>query len=381
MSTSDPERRLPTEPVDPRRIVFLTWRDTTHPEGGGSEVYVERIATWLASRGHHVTIICAAHHNSPPNEIRDGVRFRRRGNQLGVYPAALAWLATAGRKADIVIDVHNGLPFLSPLVHRRRGRHVLIHHVHEAQWHIIFPGLKGRIGWWLESWFSPRLYRKTPYVTVSESTRRDLVGLGIDRDRIALVHNGIDVPHPTVMGPKSPTPRICVVSRLVPHKQVEHALHVVAKLREEIPDLRLDVVGDGWWMPRLQLAAREIGVDDAVTFHGYLDDDDRDAVVDASWVMLQPSVKEGWGISIMEAAARGVPAIAYREAGGVTESILHGETGLLADDIDEMVEETRHLLTNDDVRAEMARRARDRAESFRWDETAAAFERRLLDAS
>jgi len=361
-----------------RRVVILVWRDTRHPDGGGSEVYVEHMARYLAAHGHDVIINCAAHPNAPADEVRDGVRYRRRGSWLGVYPRGLAFLASkAGRRADVVIDVHNGLPFLSPLVRGRTGRFVLVHHVHREQWQIIYPGARGRVGWWIESRLSPWLYRNTPYLTVSESTKRDLRRLGVATD-IDVIYNGIDVPHPTRRYPRSASPRICCVSRLVPHKQIEHALSVMAELRNHVPGLELDIVGDGWWSDQLKHAAQALGVTDVVTFHGYVPDDRRDELVDRSWLMLAPSVKEGWGISIMEAAARGVPTIAYRSAGGVSEAIVDGETGLLVDDLDDMVRQARRLLVDEEERLAMGKRARGRAQSFSWERSCEAFERRIL---
>jgi glycosyltransferase involved in cell wall biosynthesis len=360
-----------------RRIVFLVWRDTSHPDGGGSEVYVEHMARWLASQGHDVTICCARHQNAPADEVREGVRFRRRGGWLTVYPHGLAYLLRRGRRADIVVDVHNGLPFASPLV-RRRNIQVLVHHVHREQWQIIYPGAKGTLGWWAESWLAPRLYRRKHYLTVSESSRADLVALGIEANRISVVCNGIDVPHPSRLLPRSGTPRICVLGRLVPHKQVEHTLRVLAALRTELPDLRLDVIGEGWWHQELNAVASELAIEDRVTFHGHVSEAERDALLDASWLMLAPSVKEGWGIAIMEAAARSVPTIAYRFAGGVTESIVDGETGLLVGDEQELLSRTRELLTDTEARLAMGKLARERAQNFDWRTSTARFEQLLL---
>lgn len=363
----------------PRRIVFLVWRDTAHPEGGGSEVYVEHMARWLADRGHHVTICCARHDNAPADEVREGVRFRRRGGWLSVYPRGLGYLlGREGRRADVVVDVHNGLPFASPLV-RRRSVRVLVHHVHREQWQIIYPGLLGTLGWWVESWLAPRLYRHNRYLTVSESSRRDLVGLGVADGRISVVCNGIDVPHPSRLLPRSATPRICVLGRLVPHKQVEHALQVLARLADELPELRLDVIGEGWWHDELSRVAAELGISDRVEFHGQVSEQSRDALLDASWLMLVPSIKEGWGIAIMEAAARSVPAIAYRFAGGVTESIVDGETGLLVADLDQLTCRTRELLADTEARLAMGKQARERAQNFDWQSSAARFEQLLFD--
>jgi glycosyltransferase involved in cell wall biosynthesis len=363
-----------------RRIAFLVWRDTSHPDGGGSEVYVEHMARWLSQQGHQVSIICAAHRNSPADEVRDGVRFRRRGGWLSVYPRGLAYLLSRqGRQTDLVIDVHNGIPFGTPLI-RRRGLHVLVHHVHREQWRIIYPGLRGHLGWWIESWLSPRLYRRQPYITVSESSKADLVALGVPADQIAVIRNGIDVPHPSLLRPRSATPRICVLGRLVPHKQVEHALRVLAELRFELPELRLDVIGAGWWSEELHRLAAELQVNDRVVFHGQVSEAERDALLDASWLMLAPSIKEGWGIAIMEAAARAVPTIAYAAAGGVTESVLDGETGLLVGDYSELLDQTRRMLADHELRISMGKAARARAENFDWAGSAAAFERHLRGA-
>jgi glycosyltransferase involved in cell wall biosynthesis len=363
-----------------RRIVFLTWRDTSHPDGGGSEVFVERVATWLAAAGHDVTIACPAHENSPADETRAGVRFRRRGGRLGVYLRGMAYLRFgAGRSADIVVDVQNGIPFFSPLV-RRRPIVVLLHHLHREQWQIIYPGWRGHLGWWIESRLSPRCYRSQRYVTVSDASRRDLVSLGVQTARIDVVHNGIDVPHPDQSLPRNEDPTICVLGRLVPHKQVEHALQVAAAIRGEIPRLRVEVVGDGWWHDQLLERAHELGVDDITTFHGYVSDERRGEILDGSWLLLAPSIKEGWGISIMEAAARGVPALAYASAGGVCESISEGYTGRLVADTDELTKATAELLKDHELRARYGAAARLRANQFDWATSALLFEK-ALDAS
>lgn len=364
--------------AEPRRILFLVWRDTDHPDGGGSEVYVEHMARWLAERGHAVTIQCAAHPNAPADQVREGIRFRRRGGRLSVYPRALAYLLSpAGRRADVVIDVHNGIPFASTLI-RRRGVRVLVHHVHREQWQIIYPGRRGQLGWWVESRLAPWLYRGRPYITVSQASRDDLGRLGIGPERVDIVCNGIDMPHPSRLRPRSVSPRLIVLGRLVPHKRIEHALDVMAALAGEQQQLSLDVVGEGWWHDELTAYADRLGITDRVRFHGYVAEAVRDELLDAAWLMLVPSVKEGWGIAVMEAAARGVPAIGYRTAGGVTESIVDGDTGLLVDTPAELIARTRELLADDEARTTMGKKARERATNFDWQSSAAEFERLIL---
>jgi glycosyltransferase involved in cell wall biosynthesis len=357
-----------------RRIAFLVWRDVHHPLGGGSELFVERVARHLAGAGWDVTICTSAYPGAAPDEFVDGVRIRRRGGRLTVYLHGLLYLLTRrGRSTDVVVDVQNGLPFCTPLV-RRRGIVNLVHHVHREQWHIIFSGWSAHLGWWIESWLAPRLYRRHAYVTVSEATRDDLVTLGVEATRISIVHNGLDDHAPEPRDERAAAPTICVLGRLVPHKQIEHALDAAAALRPTVPDLHVDVVGEGWWHAELEAHAERLGITDAVTFHGRVADAERDRLLDRAWVQLTPSVKEGWGIAIMEGAAHGVPAIAYASAGGVRESIVDGETGWLVADQDELVKRTEELLADPALRTAMSANARRHAAGFDWAGTGRRFQ-------
>jgi glycosyltransferase involved in cell wall biosynthesis len=351
------------------RIAFLTWRDTTHPDGGGSEVFVESVGRELARMGHDVTLVCARHPGSAAHEVRDGVRLHRMGGRLTVYLRGLAWLARHRRSVDVVVDVVNGLPFASPLV-RRRGVVALVHHVHAEQWRIIYPGAAGRVGWFVESRVVPLLYRGRPFLTVSDASARDLAAIGVDPATITVVRNGSAAVPPAVPAPKLHTPRLVVLSRLVPHKQIEHAFVVLQRLAADIPDLHLDVVGDGWWRDELVASATELGVRDRVTFHGHVSDERRDELIGQAWLMVMPSVKEGWCLAITEAGAQGTPSVAYASAGGVTESIHDGETGRLVSDLDELVATVRDLLGDEPTRNAMAVAAQALARGLTWEECA-----------
>jgi glycosyltransferase involved in cell wall biosynthesis len=187
------------------------------------------------------------------------------------------------------------------------------------------------------------------------------------------VRNGLDeAPPQTLGGERSPTPRAVVLSRLVPHKQIEDALDAVALLRTRMPDLHLDVVGGGWWHDRLVQHAETLGISDSVTFHGHVDDVTKHAVVQRSWVHVLPSRKEGWGLAVIEAAQHGVPTIGYRSSGGLTDSVVDGVTGVLVDDHDELVEGLERLLTDRVLREELGAKAAARSAEFSWPQSAAA---------
>lgn len=366
----------------PLDVVVLNWRDLLHPEGGGSERFIEEVSRGLVARGHRVTLFCADHGRAPRQELRDGVRYVRRGGRFGVYPRALAGLAS-GRlgRPDVVVDVGNGLPFWSPTV--RRGRPVLsvVHHVHREQWPAVMGPVAARVGWWLESRAAPRVYRNVPTVAVSEVTRQELLGLGLREELVRVVHNGTDRP-PAQSVPPAPEPTLCILGRLVPHKRVDHALAAVARLRESFPGLRLDVVGTGWGADDFVAEARRLGVQDVVTFAGFVDEGSKHRLLSRSWVHLCPSLKEGWGLSVMEAAARGVPTVAYRDAGGLSESIAHGRTGLLVEpDLDAFVEGVRRLLADETLRRRLGTQARTHAEGFTWERTVQRFEQALYWAA
>lgn len=358
------------------RIAFLSWRDSTHPDGGGSEIYVEQVAEGLAARGHEVTIRCARHPGALAEETRAGVRFVRRGGRLGVYARGLIFLLSPlGRRTDVVVDVINAVPFAAPLV-RRSGLVGLIHHVHRDQWRIIYPGWLGRAGWFVESRVVPWLYHRTPIVTVSEPSRRALINLGFPAAHLRVVHNGTpELPPPRQ--PRSSTPRLAVLSRVVPHKRIEQAVDVVKSLSADFPGITLDILGDGWWAPQLDEHIRRTGAQHLVHRHGWVDQQTKADLLAQARLLLVPSVQEGWCLAVMEAAALRTPAIAFASAGGVTQSILDGETGLLVEDLEEMVTQTRALLQNPERLTSMAEAARGRAASFSWAATSVAFEREL----
>ena len=361
------------------RVLFCNWRDTRHPEGGGSEVYVESVARALAAAGDDVTIICARYPGSAHDEVHDGVRYHRVGSKLGVYPRVLLTqvLRRLGR-FDVVVDVQNGLPFASTLASRTPVV-TLVHHVHREQWPVVYGPVRARIGWFLESRVGPLVYRGSPYVAVSDATRRELAELGVDASAITVVHNGVEPPRRDASPAADPT--ILVLGRLVPHKQVEHVLEVTARLREQFPTLRVRVVGDGWWSDELRAAAARLQVTDLVDFVGFVDEEDKHRHLAESWVLVLPSLKEGWGLVVMEAAGYRVPAVAYRSAGGVRESIVDHVTGLLVDDLDGLTDAVRDVLTEPALRRRLGVAAAARAEEFAWDTTARLFAKVLAEAT
>ena len=354
-------------------MLLLNWRDTTNPEGGGSERYVEEVARGLAELGWSVTVLCAAYPGSPREARRHDVRYLYRGSKVTVYLRGL--LHTLLHRPDRVVDVQNGLPFFTRLV-RRTGVVVLVHHVHQEQWPVVYPGWKGRFGWWLESKVAPRLYRDCRYVTVSSASRDELVELGVDATRIDVVHNGTD-PAPARQRLQAVQPTVVCVGRIVPHKQVEHAVDAIAEARAVLPDARLVIVGSGWWEDSLRAYVVERGLEDAVEFRGHVSEADKHAAYDEAWVLALPSLKEGWGLVVGEAAGHGVPTVAYRSAGGPTESVHDDLSGLLVNTETAFRAAVTALLQEEALRRRLSAGATATAGNFTWSATVGAFDRVL----
>ena len=355
----------------PDGVLILNWRDTLHPQGGGSEVYVERLAERLAAGGRPVTVFCSAHPNAPATQILRGVRFIRRGSWRTVYGWAFVYhlFGRLGRH-EVVIDVKNGIPFFAPL-YCRRPVICLVHHVHREQWSMNFSPRQARLGWWIESRLSTRLYRRTTHAAVSESTRQELIALGVEPATIEVINNGSDVSPPIL--PEASSPTIAVLGRLVPHKRVEIVIDAAAALRPAFPGLRVTVIGQGPWDARLAEHARALGVADVVTFTGWVDERRKLRLLTEAWVLAMPSIKEGWGLAVMEAASCRTPSVAFR-VGGLQESVIDGVTGMLVDDAHSFTDALGTLLADEGLRSRLGSEAARRAQGFSWDATASRYE-------
>lgn len=362
MSTS----RKSTTP--PMRVLYLSWRDRENPEAGGAETFTERTSEVLTQQGHEVTIFTASFPGASPRTHHGDVEVVRRGSKFSVYLHGLWHVLRHSKEYDVVLDVQNGVPFWSPLASKVPVINI-VHHVHRDQWSAVFGRRIARLGWFLESKVAPYVYRNTRYVTVSKSTRGELDELGVDPGRVDLVYSGNDRPadldHYAGL-PRTEAPTMLFLGRLVPHKHVEQAVDILASRAMSHPDLELHVVGGGYWEDEIAKHARARGVEDRVHLHGFVDESVKHELLARAWVVVMPSHKEGWGLTIVEAGLHGTPAVAYGFAGGPSESIVHGRTGLLADSVGEFEDHVIELIDDSVLRRDLGRTARLYASSFDW---------------
>ncbi|MCU1492134.1 MAG: group 1 glycosyl transferase [Acidimicrobiaceae bacterium] len=361
-------------PWDRRHIVICNWRDSTHPKAGGAEIYCERIAERFHAHGARVTLVTAGYRGAARRTETPFCTIVRMGNTFTVYPLALLWILLRLRRIDAVIDSQNGIPFFSPAVVRQRTPvALLIHHVHQHQFALYFPRWLTFIGRFLENQASSWVYGLRPVCVVSPSSRTEVRRQLSFRGPIFLVPCGQDATRNEAEVARSERPRIIYVGRFVRQKRLELLIRAIGEVViNEVPDMELHLVGDGEERIALERLVEELGLREQVVFHGKVSDARRDELVASSWLCVSPSVAEGWGMSIMEAAAYGVPALSLRVP-GLQDTIEDGVTGWLADDKDDfgkaIVAALRTLeeLTTAQV---WANRCRARAQRFNWNATA-----------
>ncbi|TYC98994.1 glycosyltransferase family 4 protein [Arthrobacter echini] len=363
----------PVERLTGKNLLVLNWRDIRHPQSGGAEQYMHQIAVRWVKAGATVTWFTSRGVAQSAHEVIDGITVIRSGGALGLYPRAAAWMLASGKKFDGVIDCQNGIPFFSPVFLPRSMPIVqVVHHVHQDQFATRFGRPLAAIGRFLEKDVARFVYGNRSIAAVSPSTRLELRRRLGYTGPIFVVPNGT-VELPENVGPRDPDPTIAVVSRLVPHKRIDLLLGQIAVVVESIPNLRVDIVGDGPEKDRLQGIAADLNLMSHVTFHGYQPNEVRDALLSRAWITASTSAAEGWGCSVIEANAWGIPCIALRVP-GIRDSVVDGETGWLVDEARDFGRTLIKALeeVSDHATAESTTKAcRVWAARFTWDRSAA----------
>jgi glycosyltransferase involved in cell wall biosynthesis len=360
-----------------RRIHFVAWRDLDDPEAGGSELHAHKVASLWAEAGLDVTFRTSAVPGGPPALTRGGYRVLRRAGRYAVFPGA-AWegIRMGQRPGDGLVEIWNGMPFFSPLWYRG-PRVVFLHHVHAEMWGMVLPPALARLGDAVERRLAPPVYRHSRVVTLSESSRREIEEmLGLRADRITVAPPGVDpryTPAPGAM--RSPVPLVVAVGRLVPVKRFDVLLRALARVKKEQPALEAVIVGEGYERPALESLRAEVGATDWVQLPGRGGEDELLSWYRRAWVVASSSQREGWGMTLTEAAACGTPSVATNIAGHA-DAVLDGESGLLVDDEDDLAQALARVLGDEVLRSRLAKGALARARWFTWEATA----RRALEA-
>jgi glycosyltransferase involved in cell wall biosynthesis len=363
-------------------ILVVNWQDRDNPHAGGAEIHLFEIFSRLAARGHRVRLVCSGWPDAPARATLDGIAVERTGGRssFAVLGRGAVRRALAAERPDVVVEDINKLPlFLAGLTDRPFC--AVVPHLfggtafEEASW----PA--AAVVWTAERPLA-RAYRRAWFHAISESTRDDLVERGVPRERVRVIHPGVDAarytPDPT--GARTSAPSFLYVGRLKRYKGIAFALQALALARRRRPDLTLDIAGTGDYRAELERLGVSLGLADAVRFHGFVTEAEKIRLLRSTWGNLFPSPKEGWGITIIEAAACGTPSIAS-DSPGLRDSVRHRETGYLVThgNADALAGRMLELAADPELVTRLGTAGRRLAEQLTWDRTADLTARHLED--
>jgi glycosyltransferase involved in cell wall biosynthesis len=365
----------------PLRILVVNWLDRENPLAGGAETHLHEVFGRLAARGHDVTALVSGWPGCAPRASLDGIDVHRAGRRYTFSLSAPRYYRghLAKRGFDVVVEDLNKIPLFAPswssvpvvpLVHHLFGR--------SAFQAAPFP--VALVTWLLEHTV-PRVFRDRPLIAVSESTKQDLVSRGLRADCIRVVPNGIDLEYFTPAPERrAERPTLLFLGRLRKYKRVDLIVSAVARLVAEGTDVELEIGGDGDERAPLERQVRALGLVGHVRLLGFLTEEEKRDRLRAAWIHVITSSKEGWGITVLEAAACGTPSVAS-DAPGLREAVMDGETGFLVPhgDVAALSAALGRLIRDDATRRRLAQGARAHAERFSWDSAADGVESELRE--
>lgn len=361
-------------------ILLVNWNDPENPHAGGAEVHLFEIFGRLVRRGHRVGLVCSGWPGAAPRTTIDGIEVHRAGGRhtFALLGRGAVRRALAAEPVDVVVEDINKIPLFTAGLTEAAHCALIPHLFGATAFHEVDPVSASIV--WLSERPIPRLYRRSGWHAISESTRDDLVRRGVPGARIEVIHPGVDSarfsPDPGVA--RTAHPSFLFLGRLKRYKGVETALAALALARARRTDLSLDIVGSGDDRGRLERFAVRSGLGDAVRFHGRVTEAEKLRFLRSAWANVFPSPKEGWGITNVEAAACGTPSLAS-DAPGLRDSVRHGETGFLVPHGDAPALAERYLALADDpaLVARLGRQARSFAETLTWESAARRTEAHL----
>jgi glycosyltransferase involved in cell wall biosynthesis len=355
------------------RILAVNWLDLENPQAGGAEIHFFEIFKRFVQAGDTVTLVCSGWPGAAPRTEIGGIEVRRFGGRhtfaaLGRH--AVRRTLRSGRY-DVVVEDVNKLPLYTPSLTSLPS-------------YAIVPHLFGRTAFqeaslpvaalvWLAERPIPWMYRRSAFHAISESTRDELAGRGVDPARIRVIPPGVDSAWftPGASGSRAAVPTFLYVGRLKRYKGVDMALRALQRVRARFPEAVLQIAGEGNDRPRLARLADDLGVASAVQFLGFVSEVEKRRLLREAWAHVFPSVKEGWGISNVEASACGTPTIAA-DSPGLRESVIHEQTGLLVPygDHDGLAEAMSRIASDTAYRERLGAGGREFAVGLSWDRTA-----------
>lgn len=328
----------------------------------------------MVNQGNQVTLFAPGFKDSIGREIIDGVEIVRGGGKYSVYWEAKKYYKKyfSKEKYDVVVDQINTIPFFTPLYVKEKKVSV-IYQITGDVYFRIFPFPLNFLVYKIEPKIL-KLYKKLPVIVLSDSVKEELVKIGFPSDNIGVVCPGIEYKKFQVAS-KTPYPSVLYMNRVVKYKNVDDLIRAFSLVKKNVPDARLSIAGcrGTKYVKSLKKLVDDLDLID-VKFHPFITGPPKEKLLKSSWVHVLPSTKEGWGISVIEAAARGTPTVGY-DVCGLKSSVRNNETGLLVEsrNIDELAEAIERTLLDDELRKKFSNNSMEYAKNFSWEGSSKSF--------
>jgi glycosyltransferase involved in cell wall biosynthesis len=347
------------------RFLMLSWRDPRNPKAGGAERVSQAYLEALAERGHEVWWFANQFPGCLTEETFRRIKIVRGGGQGTSILKAIQWYRRQ-EPFDLVIDQHHGIPWFAPWWSRTNCI-AYLHEVLGPIWRAFYSWPLSTVGRWQERWVH-WLYRNVAFWVGSESTQRALQQRGVRE--VTVIHYGIDLVPLAELEPKplrQPL-QLIAVSRLAPNKRIDHAIEALKLLLRRGIEAHLTIVGAGEVENQLRQLATQTELSGRVSFTGQLSEADKDAQLRGAHLLVHTSLREGWGLNVLEANALGTPAIVY-PVDGLIDATLHGQTGIVTreETPESLAEGMAGLLETPDKYERFRVNACERTKAFQWD--------------
>ncbi|MDR0926856.1 MAG: glycosyltransferase family 4 protein [Ignavibacteria bacterium] len=355
-------------------ILAMNWQCTKNPLSGGAEVHFQEIFKRIVAMGHSVTLLACTFEGCKSEEIVDGIKIIRKGGRsLFNYTVRTLYKSVAYKEHfDIVIDDINKVPFYSPLF-VKEPLLAISHHFFGAN---IFHETNFFAGSYV--YFSEALikyvYKNTPFAVVSQSTLDEFISMGFNPKNFTIIYNAFDKNNfPLKVSEKPAYPVISYFGRLKKYKSVDHLFYAFANVTKKYPNAELKIIGKGDFRDFLEKLAKELGIEKNVRFLGFVSEEAKSVELSTSYCVVNTSIKEGWGITNLEANACGTLVISS-DVPGLRDSVKNGVSGLLYKygDIDDLTDAMLQVIDNIELRNKLSLGGLEWANSFSWDKSAAA---------
>lgn len=369
------------------KILILNWKDLKDPEVGGAEIITFEMAKRLVKKGHQITWFSRQFTGCLPAEEVDGVKIIRRGGLFTTYLHGWWYYKSLKEKPDLVIDMLNTIFWQTPLYVKQSRRLAYVNQLAQEVFFYELPPLISHFSYWLER-LQFLTYRKTPFLVYSNSTKSDLVKMGIPEKNISIFSMGLD--HTRYFpGEKSKEPLFLCVSRLVKMKRTDMAIKAMAQVVREFPEAKLAIVGYGYERKNLEILRNQLKLerqvffaDENVLFFEKTDRDQKVRLMQQAWALVFSSVKEGWGMTVTECAACGTPAI-VTDVTGLRDSVVKDKTGLVVSaspTISELASAMEEIIRDDKLREELSQNALAWSQNFSWEKSFEEFNKSINGA-